>query len=78
MVFDLKRNHKAAVEVTDLDVWEKQADQATQSILHVLIAENLEENNPQRTLFLKIDSTLRGHVRVYVETLISTTPENPS
>ena len=48
MVFDLKRNHQAAVEVTDLDVREKQADQATQSIRHVLIAENLEENNPQQ------------------------------
>ena len=43
LVFDLKRNHQTAVEVIDLDVREKQADQATQSICHVLIAENLEK-----------------------------------
>ena len=73
--FDLKRNHQAAVEVIDPDVWEKQAYQVTESIRHVLSAENSEENNPQLTLFLKIDSTLRVHVRAYAETLISTTPE---
>jgi len=53
LVFDLKRNHQAAVEVIDLDVREKQADQATQSIRHVLSVEKSEENNPQRSLFFE-------------------------
>ena len=74
---DTKRNRKAAVEVIDLDVREKQTEQATQSVRRALSAEHPEEGDEQRTLFLKIDSTLRGHVRAYVETLISTAPDKP-
>ena len=75
--FKANLNRQAAVEVIDLDVREKQVERATQSVRKVLKAESSIEGAECRTLFLKIDSTLRGHVRAYVEALISTAPKKP-
>ena len=70
-------DRQAAVEVVDLDVREKPSDVAAKTLRQALVAERPQADDEWRTLFLKIDSTLRGHVRAYVEALISEAPAKP-